>query len=99
MLDIRSWSTNKTYILYTEAYLVLAHGIISDYLPEDLSSTLHKHLKLPEAKSKKIPLVSGSENKPPPKKPSVEGPVDDYSKDNIPVSKVRKYCSSAFVYS
>ncbi|XP_071534911.1 ribonuclease H2 subunit B [Panulirus ornatus] len=71
-----------------EAYLALAHGIISDYLSEDLSKILYKHLKLPETRNKqKAP--AGMENKPPSKKQKIEGPLEDYTKDNVPVSKVK----------
>ena len=31
----------------SEAYLKYAHGIISEYLPEDISAKLYQHLKLP----------------------------------------------------
>nr|XP_053650311.1 ribonuclease H2 subunit B-like isoform X1 [Cherax quadricarinatus] len=71
-----------------EAYLVLAYGIISEYLSEDLSKALHKHLQLPEAKSKQKPLVS-VENQPPVKKQKVEGPVEDYTKTAVPENKVK----------
>ncbi|KAK7085390.1 Ribonuclease H2 subunit B, partial [Halocaridina rubra] len=71
-----------------EAYAALAHGIISDYLPEELSRTLHKYLKLPEHRPKQK-LPKGAENQPPSKKPRMEGPLEDYSMDNVEVNKVK----------
>ncbi|XP_042222676.1 ribonuclease H2 subunit B-like isoform X2 [Homarus americanus] len=71
-----------------EAYLVLAHGIVSEYVSKDLSQLLHKHLKLPEVKNKQKHLM-GMENQPPSKKQKAEGPVEDYTKNNTPVNKVK----------
>lgn len=34
-------------LVLSEAYLKYAHGIISEYLPEDISAKLYEHLKLP----------------------------------------------------
>ncbi|XP_045581570.1 ribonuclease H2 subunit B isoform X2 [Procambarus clarkii] len=68
-----------------EAYLELAHGIIADYLSEDLSKALYRHLKLPEVKSNQI----GLENQRPSKKRKSEGPVEDYTKNNVPANKIK----------
>lgn len=68
-----------------EAYTVLAHGIISEYLPEELAKKLHKHLKLPEKKMK--PKVLESVENRTSKKQKVEGPTEDYSKDNLAENK------------
>lgn len=65
----------------------LSHGIISDYLSEPLSKALRQHLKLPEVRVKKK-TPSGEENRAPSKKQKTQGPVDDYSKDSVPVNKV-----------
>ncbi|XP_063850708.1 ribonuclease H2 subunit B-like isoform X2 [Scylla paramamosain] len=64
-----------------EAYTVLAHGIISEYIPPELATKLHKHLKLPEKSVK--PKVLGSAENQGAKKQRLEGPTDDYSKDNM----------------
>lgn len=37
----------NAHIFVTEAYLKYAHGIVAEYLPEDLSAKLYHHLKLP----------------------------------------------------
>ncbi|XP_068206787.1 ribonuclease H2 subunit B [Palaemon carinicauda] len=71
-----------------EAYKALAHGIVSDYLPEQLSSALHKHLKLPEIANKQK-AAKGAENEPPLKKPKVEGPTEDYSKTKVEGDKTK----------
>ncbi|XP_064082115.1 ribonuclease H2 subunit B-like [Macrobrachium nipponense] len=65
-----------------EAYKVLAHGIIADYLPEELSKVLHRHLELPEITNKQK-TSKGTENEPPSKKQKVEGPIEDYSKGKV----------------
>ncbi|KAK3862778.1 hypothetical protein Pcinc_031388 [Petrolisthes cinctipes] len=69
-----------------EAYLELAHGILSDYLSDTLSKALRQHLQLPEVRVKKK-APSGVENQAPPKKRKSEGPLDDYSKDSLPANK------------
>merc|ERR1711874_839891 len=69
-----------------EAYRVLAHGIVSEYLPDDLSQLLHKHLNLP-ATIKKKPAATGSENEPPNKKRKVEMPSEDYSSKKVESEK------------
>lgn len=74
----------------------LSHGIISDYLSETLSKALRQHLKLPEVRVKKK-APSGVENQAPSKKQKTEGPVDDYSKDNVPVTKVES-CYTLVVF-
>lgn len=60
--------------------MVLAHGIISDYLPESLSLGLRERLCLPALPLKvtKKPPSSGDQQQPPTKKTKLEGPVDDY---------------------
>ncbi|KAI4885917.1 hypothetical protein NFI96_030896 [Prochilodus magdalenae] len=62
-----------------EDYLVYAHGLISEYISEELSKDLHKHLQLPEISSPK-------EVEPPSKKRKLsDKPVeagDDYTKFN-----------------
>ncbi|KAJ8013311.1 hypothetical protein DPEC_G00051950 [Dallia pectoralis] len=62
-----------------EDFLRYAHGLISDYISEDLSVTLHKHLQLPE-------LASPKEVEPPSKKRKLsDKPVEageDYTKFN-----------------
>uniref|UniRef100_A0A8C6S7G6 Ribonuclease H2 subunit B n=1 Tax=Neogobius melanostomus TaxID=47308 RepID=A0A8C6S7G6_9GOBI len=64
---------------HEEDYLHYAHGLISEYLSEDLSDTLRKHLKLPE-------LTSPKESEPPSKKRKLsDKPVEageDYTKFN-----------------
>jgi len=72
-----------------EAYLELAHGILSEYLPQDVSLKLRARVGLPEQKVKK-PLKS---QEPPAKKAKTEpgeavvGPADDYSSKAVPVKK------------
>lgn len=75
-----------------EAYMVLAHGIISEYLPSELSAKLHKHLKLPEKKIK--PKVLGAADNQGAKKQRLEGPTDDYSKDNVGAVKGKAVLSA-----
>ncbi|KAM6985981.1 ribonuclease H2 subunit B [Aplochiton taeniatus] len=62
-----------------EHYLRYGHGLISEYISEDLSKALLKHLQLPE-------LTSPKESEPPSKKRKLEEkPVEageDYSKFN-----------------
>lgn len=64
---------------HEEDYLLYAHGLISEYLSEDLSNALRKHLQLPELKSPK-------ETEPPSKKRKLsDKPVEageDYTKFN-----------------
>lgn len=69
-----------------EAYRVLAHGIVSEYLPDDLSQTLHKHMNLPTTIKKK-PAATGAENQPPSKKQKVEMPTEDYSSKKVEPEK------------
>merc|ERR1712198_113192 len=65
-----------------EAYKVLAHGIVSEYLPDELSQLLHKHLNLPATSNKK-PAATGAENQPPNKKQKVELPSEDYTSKKV----------------
>ncbi|TRY97089.1 hypothetical protein DNTS_027279 [Danionella cerebrum] len=62
-----------------EDYLYYAHGLISEYISDDLSKDLLKHLQLPEISSPK-------ETEPPSKKRKLSDkpvePGDDYSKFN-----------------
>ncbi|XP_036966120.1 ribonuclease H2 subunit B isoform X3 [Acanthopagrus latus] len=62
-----------------EDYLRYAHGLISEYISEDLSKALLKHLQLPE-------LTSPKETEPPSKKRKLsDSPVEageDYTKFN-----------------
>uniref|UniRef100_H2UNP6 Ribonuclease H2 subunit B n=1 Tax=Takifugu rubripes TaxID=31033 RepID=H2UNP6_TAKRU len=62
-----------------EDYLRYAHGLISEYISEDLSKALHKHLELPE-------ITSPKETEPPSKKRKLsDKPVEageDYTKFN-----------------
>lgn len=64
---------------HDEDYLLYAHGLISEYISEDLSSALRKHLQLPE-------LTSPKETEPPSKKRKLsDKPVEageDYTKFN-----------------
>lgn len=64
---------------HEEDYLRYAHGLISEYIREDLSKALHKHLQLPE-------LTSPKEAAPPSKKRKLsDKPVEageDYTKFN-----------------
>ncbi|XP_071775330.2 ribonuclease H2 subunit B isoform X1 [Centroberyx gerrardi] len=64
---------------HEEDYLRYAHGLISDYISEDLSKALLKHLQLPE-------LTSPKETEPPSKKRKLSDmPVEageDYTKFN-----------------
>ncbi|XP_050692549.1 ribonuclease H2 subunit B-like [Eriocheir sinensis] len=68
-----------------EAYTVLAHGIISEYLSEGLAKTLHMHLKLPDRQIK--PKAKPGEENVPPKKMKMSGPTEDYSKDGVGAAK------------
>jgi len=84
-----------------EAYRVLAHGIVSEYLPDDLAQLLHKHLNLP-ATTRKKPASTGTENQPPNKKLKVELPTEDYTsktvesaKKNVPTAKEKSLAKSA----
>lgn len=64
---------------HEEDYLSYAHGLISEYISEDLSNALRKHLQLPE-------LASPKESEPPSKKRKLsDKPVEageDYTKFN-----------------
>lgn len=64
---------------HEEDYLCYAHGLISEYISEDLSNALRKHLQLPE-------LTSPKESEPPSKKRKMsDKPVEageDYTKFN-----------------
>ncbi|XP_035533220.1 ribonuclease H2 subunit B [Morone saxatilis] len=64
---------------HEEDYLRYAHGLISEYISEDLSKALLKHLQLPE-------LTSPKETEPPSKKRKLsDNPVEageDYTKFN-----------------
>uniref|UniRef100_A0A3Q3EVV3 Ribonuclease H2, subunit B n=1 Tax=Labrus bergylta TaxID=56723 RepID=A0A3Q3EVV3_9LABR len=64
---------------YNEDYLRYAHGLISEYISEDLSKALLSHLQLPE-------LTSPKETEPPSKKRKLsDNPVEageDYTKFN-----------------
>lgn len=64
---------------HEEDYLRYAHGLISEYISEDLSKALFKHLQLPE-------LTSPKETEPPSKKRKLsDKPVEageDYTKFN-----------------
>uniref|UniRef100_A0A8P4KL79 Ribonuclease H2 subunit B n=1 Tax=Dicentrarchus labrax TaxID=13489 RepID=A0A8P4KL79_DICLA len=64
---------------HEEDYLRYAHGLISEYISEDLSKALLKHLQLPE-------LTSPKETEPPTKKRKLsDNPVEageDYTKFN-----------------
>lgn len=64
---------------HEEDYLRYAHGVISEYISEDLSNALFKHLQLPE-------LTSPKESEPPSKKRKLsDKPVEageDYTKFN-----------------
>ncbi|KAM7380311.1 hypothetical protein PAMP_003619 [Pampus punctatissimus] len=64
---------------HEEDYLRYAHGLISEYISEDLSKALLKHLQLPE-------LTSPKETEPPSKKRKLsDSPVkagEDYTKFN-----------------
>uniref|UniRef100_A0A4X2LH85 Ribonuclease H2 subunit B n=1 Tax=Vombatus ursinus TaxID=29139 RepID=A0A4X2LH85_VOMUR len=69
-----------------EDYIRYAHGLISEYIPKELSEDLAKYLKLPE--------LSASLPEPPLKKRKVsDGPVeaeDDYTKFNSVDLKTKK---------
>lgn len=72
--------------LFSGAFLRYAHGMISEYLSEELSTLLEKHLKLPA-----VINSSTEENKEPPakrQKMSSE-PLEDYSKDQSPNSAIK----------
>ncbi|CAB1417719.1 unnamed protein product [Pleuronectes platessa] len=64
---------------HEEDYLRYAHGLISEYISEDLSKALLKHLQLPE-------LTSPKETEPPSKKRKLSGNAveaeEDYTKFN-----------------
>ncbi|KAM5277850.1 ribonuclease H2 subunit B isoform 1-T1 [Hipposideros larvatus] len=69
-----------------EDYIRYAHGLISDYIPKELSDDLSKHLKLPEP--------SASSPKPPSKKVKLsDEPIEakeDYTKFNTKDLKTEK---------
>ncbi|XP_048197385.1 ribonuclease H2 subunit B isoform X1 [Perognathus longimembris pacificus] len=69
-----------------EDYVRYAHGLISDYIPKELSDGLSKHLKLPEPSA---PLPN-----PPSKKPKLSDETveakEDYTKFNIKDLKTEK---------
>ncbi|KAJ1157260.1 hypothetical protein NDU88_009975 [Pleurodeles waltl] len=68
-----------------EDYLRYAHGLISEYIPQDLSEELSKYLKIPELPS--------AVQVPPSKKWKAEGPFEaeeDYTKINVADSKSKK---------
>ncbi|XP_037773939.1 ribonuclease H2 subunit B-like [Penaeus monodon] len=79
---VRAMNLEQTQV----AYLALAHGILSDYIPEELSKDLSMQLQLPEPSNKQKALT-GAENQPPTKKQKMEGPTEDYTKDDIKVEK------------
>jgi len=60
------------------SFLRYAHGMVSEYLSEELSLALEKHLKLPA-----VTNSSNEENKEPPAKRQKMNaePLEDYSKD------------------
>lgn len=80
-----------------------AHGIVSEYLPEDLSVKLYQHLKLPpdEAVGLKRKSVMPAEQKDGKKlKTGDENGSSDAGKDDSSdVSKYEKVCKSTlYVY-
>lgn len=79
-----------------EAYLQLAHGILSDYLPEELSVSLRKKLNLPDPATlrNKQRASSGPEGQHEPKKARTEGPAEDYTTSSVPVKKVTQSASA-----
>ncbi|KAF2347360.1 Ribonuclease H2 subunit B [Trinorchestia longiramus] len=65
-----------------DAYLQLAHGIISDYLPASLSQSLRTSLKLVDPASlltAKQKAKQDPEGQKDPKKLKLDGPLEDYS--------------------
>ena len=85
----------KCFFLFLVEYLTMAHGIISEYLSEDLSLALSKHLKLPDP-TKKHKATEPLKDQPNAKKArrsnvdknDIEEPVDDYSKTEKATEKV-----------
>ncbi|XP_078513502.1 ribonuclease H2 subunit B isoform X1 [Lissotriton helveticus] len=70
-----------------EDYLRYAHGLISEYIPQDLSEELSKYLEIPE-----LPIAV-QESQSQSKKRKAEGPVeagDDYTKVNVGDQKSKK---------
>lgn len=69
----------------------LAHGVLSDYLSEELSVSLHKNLSLPDPATprSKQRATSNPEGQNEPKKAKMEGPAEDYTASAVPIKKVR----------
>lgn len=56
---------NQFILNFPENYLKYAHGVVSEYLADDLSAKLHKHLGLPEPETgpnKRKQLTSANTN-------------------------------------
>ncbi|XP_076060496.1 ribonuclease H2 subunit B [Oratosquilla oratoria] len=71
-----------------EDYLILAHGILAEYITTELSVLLRNHLGLPDPSLKK--KSDGNLISPPPsKKMKTEGPLEDYSIKTTPVEKAK----------
>ena len=80
-----------------EAYLKYAHGIVSDYLPQDISAKLYQHLKLPneESSNAKRKSVLALEQKDSKKmkadnEENIPSSVDPVKKDTFEASKSDK---------
>jgi len=83
-VNVQQSSISSNYVKSSNAevpessFLRYAHGMISEYLSEELSIVLEKHLKLPA-----LARNSNEENKEPPAKRQKMNsePLEDYSKD------------------
>lgn len=70
----------------TEAYLKYAHGIVSEYLMEDLSLKLLKYLNLPEEINLKRKSMS-NQTQPDAKKPKIEDENKSSTSNVLDLSK------------
>ncbi len=71
-----------------------AHGIISEYLSEEMSALLEKHLDLPPVQKSQI--VKDEVQEPPQKKQKLNPtnssePIEDYSKEGSTPMKVKEF--------
>lgn len=67
-----------------------AFGLVSEYLSDELSAVLEKHLDLPVVPKS---VKEEEANEPPAKRQKISGdpnqePLEDYSKDQKPLAKV-----------
>ncbi|CAG9839716.1 unnamed protein product [Diabrotica balteata] len=103
-INVSGGAISATYVKVTrgeptdnEAYLRYAHGIVSEYLMDDLSQKLLRYLNLPEEsqqsqslKRKSLPLVGTNE----PKKVKVEEEIKSSTSNILDLSKPDNKVSS-----